>query len=100
MSMFKCTVCEKFKDNPSKGDPTKCANCNLTNKVEIGKIYNVNHNRKGKFVCQVTEVNGEWITGTIIEGMAHALCDYNEKFEGEEITMRDSLCTLTLKEVA
>jgi hypothetical protein len=68
--------------------------------IEVGKIYNVDHRRKGKFVAQVTAINGEWIDAVIVEGIAKAICDYNVAYEGEAICMRDSLVKLTLKEVA
>lgn len=67
---------------------------------EIGKIYKINHSRKGKFAIQVTRQCDEWVTGVIIQGMAKAMLDYNEKYEGEEITVRKSFCTILMQDAA
>jgi hypothetical protein len=61
---------------------------------EIGKKYKVIHTRKGEFWMRATAVSGEWLTGTITDGIARAVLYYNEREEGEEITVRDTLCTL------
>lgn len=63
--------------------------------IEVGKTYNVNHSRKGKFALQVTSVSEEWIDGFIVSGMAKAILPYNEVYEGEKITVRRSFCTFT-----
>lgn len=62
-------------------------------KVKTGKTYNVKHSRKGEFVMQITEHNEEWATGTIIEGQANAMLDYNKKYKGESLTVRISFCS-------
>lgn len=59
---------------------------------EINQIYNITHTRKGSFTVQVTSESDEWVTGTIIEGKANAIIDCNVKHQGDEITMRKSLC--------
>ena len=61
----------------------------------IGKIYNVAHSRKGKFTMRVTAINGEWISGIVIDSTAKAIMSYNVKYSGDEITIRDCLCHLT-----
>lgn len=68
--------------------------------IEVGKTYNVNHSRKGKFTLQVTSVGDEWIDGIIVAGMAKAIMSYNEVYKGEKITVRRSLCTFTPVEKA
>lgn len=60
-----------------------------------GRLYEVNHSRKGTFKMRVLGVTREWVTGVIVEGRAQAFLDYNVKEEGEEVTVRDSLCSLT-----
>lgn len=57
---------------------------------EIGKIYEVNHQRKGKFVVKVLRVSDEWVAGEIIEGKTNAMNEYNEKSAGEVVDMRRS----------
>lgn len=63
--------------------------------IEIGKGYSVNHSRKGVFDLKITSFDEEWATGIIIEGKASAMLPVNEKFEGEEITVRRSFCHFT-----
>ena len=57
----------------------------------VGKRYELRHSRKGTFTVQVVSVNGEWAVCTIIEGVAKAIMSYNVKYEGEEISVRDTL---------
>ena len=61
--------------------------------MEIGKNYKVSHSRKGVFEMKVNDVSGEWVTGIITSGYADAICDHNEVWEGEEITIRISLAS-------
>lgn len=56
----------------------------------VGQTYDVRHSRKGAFKLLVTRVDGEWLTGQIVDGFAKAVMSYNVREEGEEITMRDS----------
>jgi hypothetical protein len=53
-----------------------------------GKQYEVRNERKGTFTMLVTKIDGEWITGTITEGVAKAMMRYNVRDVGEEITVR------------
>jgi len=62
-------------------------------KFEAGKYYKVNHTRKGRFSIRVTLQDKEWLSGTIIEGVARALCDYNVRETGEAVTLRKSHIT-------
>ena len=62
-------------------------------KVKKGSTYLVNHCRKGSFQLAVNSQDDEWIHGVIAEGQAGAMMSYNEKFEGDEITVRKSLLT-------
>lgn len=61
---------------------------------EVGATYAVRHSRKGEFVVRVTRVNGEWLTGVILRGVAKAVMRYNVAAEGDEVTVRDSLSYL------
>ena len=60
--------------------------------IEIGKIYLVNHDRKGQFVIKVTSVRDDFVTGIILNGHTSTMLHYNEQYEGELITIRMSLC--------
>lgn len=63
------------------------------NKYEIGKTYNINHSRKGKFGIIVTGQCDTWLSGTVV-GTAGAMMEYNVKDDGESITVRKSLITV------
>lgn len=63
--------------------------CNGT--LSEGKQYEVRNERKGTFTMLVTKIDGEWITGTITEGVAKAIMRYNVRDVGEEITVRACL---------
>lgn len=60
---------------------------------KIGGVYDVNHSRKGKFTIRVMWEDEEWVAGSIVRGTAQALCNYNVKETGEEITLRKSFIT-------
>ena len=53
-----------------------------------GQEYEVRDQRKGTFAMCVTRIDGEWITGTITEGVAKAIMRYNVRDVGEEVTVR------------
>lgn len=53
-----------------------------------GKQYIVRNERKGTFTMLVTKIDGEWITGTITDGVAKAIVRDNVRDVGEEITVR------------
>lgn len=61
--------------------------------LEIGKVYKVDHQRKGKFTLKMLKVDDVWCTGEIVEGYASALLPYNEREKGEEVTLRISFGT-------
>lgn len=61
---------------------------------EVGKIYDVRHSRKGNFTLEVTGVDGEWVTGRIVRGVAGAMMRYNVREAGDEITVRASMTYL------
>lgn len=63
--------------------------------LEVGKIYDVVSQRKGKFRMQLTHQNETWATGVIIKGKAKAILAYNEVEKGEEVTVRKSFTTFT-----
>ena len=58
--------------------------------MEVGKLYKVNHSRKGKFNLRVTSFDDTWVTGIIVDSTAKAMLDYNVKTSGDEITVRIS----------
>lgn len=64
-------------------------------KLEIGKIYDVVSQRKGKFRIQLTHHNETWASGIITKGKAKAILAYNEVEKGEEVTVRKSFTTFT-----
>jgi len=63
--------------------------------VEVGKLYDVQHQRKGSFRMRVMARDGEWVDGQIVSGKARAMLSYNEREAGEAITVRESFCTFT-----
>jgi len=63
--------------------------------LEIGKTYKVNSQRKGKFTMKVTSLHDPFVTGIIVDGHASAMMQYNERDKGEEVSVRESLCTFT-----
>lgn len=62
----------------------------------IGNVYRVNHSRKGVFDIIVKNVSDNWVTGVIVQGKTRAASPDNIYEEGEAVTIRDSLCKLTL----
>lgn len=64
----------------------------MKNELIVGKEYEVTHSRKGKFVIQINAIDATWVHGVITDGVAGAMLEYNVRFEGEEITVRKSLC--------
>ena len=66
---------------------------------KVGGIYEVRHSRKGTFDLQVTEVNDNWLTGVVVGGVAKAAMSYNVKYEGDKITIRDTMTYLIPKSV-
>lgn len=62
------------------------------NPIEVGKTYLINSARKGKFTGIVTRVDDTWADVLIIKGKAEAMLDYNEREQGETVTVRRSLC--------
>ncbi len=58
----------------------------------VGETLEIEHQRKGKFTMRLIRIDDEWMTGKIIKGEAKAMMSYNVKEEGEEITIRRSMC--------
>ncbi|NJR75358.1 MAG: hypothetical protein HC773_20410 [Scytonema sp. CRU_2_7] len=56
--------------------------------MEIGVLYKIKHERKGKFNIRVSDIDNEWVTGVVVDSMAGALLKYNEVYSGESITIR------------
>lgn len=63
--------------------------------LEVGKIYDVVSQRKGKFRMQLTHHDETWASGIITKGKAKAILAYNEVEKGEEVTVRKSFTTFT-----
>lgn len=63
--------------------------------VTIGQTYRVNSSRKGVFTGVVTQCCDTWATVLITNGTAKAMLDYNEREQGETVTVRRSFCTFT-----
>lgn len=63
--------------------------------LEVGKIYDVVSQRKGKFRMQLTRHDETWASGIITKGKAKAILAYNEVEKGEEVTVRKSFTTFT-----
>lgn len=64
---------------------------------QIGKHYDVDHKRKGKFTIEVTSEDSEWINGFLIQGkpqLNSSILSTNI-VKGDEVTIRKSLSTLT-----
>ncbi len=63
--------------------------------LEVGKIYDVVSQRKGKFRMQITHQDETWASGVITKGKAKAILAYNEVEKGEEVTVRKSFTSFT-----
>lgn len=42
-------------------------------KLEVGKVYDVDHTRKGKFKARVDNAVGDWVSVTVTEGAAYGM---------------------------
>lgn len=60
--------------------------------MEIGKEYEVDSSRKGIFKGELKNVTDEWATFKITQGKAQAMMLYNERYTGEEVTVRREFC--------
>jgi hypothetical protein len=58
---------------------------------EIGKIYEIDHSRKGRFSIRVEEQGEDYLEGVVVDGYAAAMMSYDVKEEGEKVRMRKSL---------
>ena len=67
-----------------------------TQEVVVGKRYNVDHSRKGKFTLLVSGVDATWVVGTVAAGEARGILRDNDVGEGEQITLRRAHCVFTL----
>lgn len=73
----------------------------MAHDIEIGAVYDVRHQRKGRFMLRVSAVRdaGEkgddwWIDGEIVDGTARAHLPENTRETGDDVTIRWSLCAL------
>lgn len=72
----------------------------MSTHIEVGKTYRVSHSRKGAFTGRLLGVDDTWASFEITEGKAKALLEENERFAGDEVTVRRSFCTFTELEAA
>lgn len=73
--------------NPNSNPEIKVAGNQL---LEIGKVYEVRHSRKGTFCMKVDSVSGEWIYGVVVgDAPAKAILADNVRYEGDQISIRD-----------
>lgn len=63
--------------------------------MNIGTVYLIKSNRKGTFEGRLKSFNDEWATFEITKGKAGAMCEYNERETGEEVTVRRSFCSFS-----
>lgn len=61
--------------------------------LTIGKVYKVDHKRKGVFNLLVTEQDEDFVTGIITSGKANAVLKFNERDPGEEVCILKEFCT-------
>jgi hypothetical protein len=62
----------------------------MSHAIEVGKVYEVSHSRKGEFQMRVVSVSGEWVEGVVTNGRANAMLSYNEKYAGDAVSLRMS----------
>lgn len=67
-------------------------------KIEVGKEYDVDHMRKGKFRIKADKVSGSLITGTITKGEAKYMSEPNRVL-GDVIILDTSRSFITLTSV-
>jgi hypothetical protein len=61
--------------------------------LEIGKVYEISHQRKGTFIGNIKNLSEEWVTFELIEGDVEYLSANVSLDIGEEETVRMSFCT-------
>jgi len=89
------------------GSELSCADLDLLLEMTISRINRpqpghdqIQHKRKGNFIAKIDDFGDEWISGTVVQGIAHAAMHYNTIYEGEAITMRRSLvCFYPIKDI-
>jgi len=55
--------------------------------------YLIKHSRKGTFAMIIKSQCPTWLNGIIAGGQADAILSYNEKFVGDDITIRKTHVT-------
>lgn len=64
--------------------------------METGKVYNIDHTRKGQFIGRIVSQDDEWCDVEILEGEAtYTSKDTDNAVRGEVITVRKSLMYCT-----
>ncbi len=72
----------------------------MSNALQVGKTYRINSSRKGVFNGRLLGFDDTWASFIITNGRAKAILEYNERDEGEEVTVRRSFCTFEQLEAA
>ena len=62
--------------------------------VTVGKVYDVEHRRKGRFRVRVEEVDDTDVRGVIVEGTAEFMTR-DDAGPGDAIALRRVLCTFS-----
>lgn len=60
--------------------------------LEVGKTYDVDHNRKGKFRVRVVHLDEDWLDGEIVKGRASYMTSA-DAMVGDVITIKRSLAS-------
>jgi tellurite resistance-related uncharacterized protein len=68
--------------------------------LEIGKIYLIEHSRKGNFLAKVLSQDDEWATVEVVKGHAEFMASGNSDrgLSGDQITIRKSFCVFRLED--
>lgn len=62
--------------------------------IVVGHTYRVEHRRKGTFGMRITEIHGNWVHGTIVDGEPRLLSRHASQLgPGCEITVNTELAT-------
>lgn len=68
-----------------------------TQDIVPGKLYRIQHSRKGTFVARIIDIKAgsgdtEWVEAEIVDGAAAALNPNNRAYVGDTLTVRRGLC--------
>ena len=66
--------------------------------MQVGKVYDVQHLRKGSFRIRVINVSSVWVDAEIVDGIAEQV-SMSDATVGDAISLRKSLMTWNVREV-